>query len=45
MSRSGPVFEAFVDRYWEGIDPDEIADQALTALEDAADAHRKGDWK
>lgn len=41
MSRTGPVFEALVDRYWEGIDPQVIADQALTDLEEAADQYRK----
>ena len=45
MSRRGPVFEAMVDRYYEGIDPEELADQALTDLEEAADQYRKGDWK
>lgn len=41
MSRSGPVFEALVDRYYEDIDPDTVADEALTALEDRADEARK----
>jgi len=41
MSRTGPIFEALVDRYWEGIDSDSIADQALTELEDRADEARK----
>lgn len=45
MSRRGSLFEALVDRYYEGIDPDTIADQTLTDLEEAADQHRKGDWK
>lgn len=45
MSRNGPIFEAIVDRYWEVINPDEIADQALTDLEETADQYRKGDWK
>lgn len=45
MSRRGPVFEALVDRYYDGVDPEVIADQALTELEDAADQYRKGDWK
>jgi hypothetical protein len=41
MSRTGPIFEALVDRYYDGIDPDELADQALTELEDRADEARK----
>lgn len=41
MSRSGPVFEALVDRYYEDIDPDTVADEALTELEDRADEARK----
>lgn len=45
MSRRGAIFEALVDRYYENIDPQEIADQAITNLEDRADQHRKGDWK
>lgn len=45
MSRRGPIFEQLVDRYYEGVDPEEIADQAQTSLEDRADQYRKGDWK
>jgi hypothetical protein len=41
MSRTGPIFEALVDRYYDGIDPDELADQALTELEDRANEARK----
>ena len=44
MSRRGSIFEALVDRYYEGIDPEEIIDQTITDLEARADEHRKGDW-
>lgn len=45
MSRRGAIFEALVDRYYEGIDPQTLADTAMADLEEAADNYRKErDW-